>query len=690
MKRLLFATALTTLAGTSIEAHAQEASMEYTVVAGDTCEKVAEKFWGDPKRYDKLHEWNPQMGPTPHKLVPGTILRVVRPGPLAKVTFVRHDVDAATPAPHKAQLQEPLAQGNKVSTKDDSSAEVTFKDDSRLQLSEQTLVVILGGTMHLADKQATAADTQLMTGELRAHLGTLAGKKPIATPGATIVLGNGEAKVDVDTGKTTRLAVYKGKGSLAASGKKVEVPSGYGSKADLGKPPTKPRPLPDAPTWTTTIPRVALTFADGVDVSGAYAAGVGTGPKADTFHVQLARDPAFNDLVVNAKVPSTITKLEAKQLPPATYYARVSGIDGDKFEGPFGAVATITVAKVVALVAPGKTPQIEVPKGLFCGFDGAKPSAVEGPLDVPLGKQRTLRCSATAEGEGAAEIVVDGTPPHVSLSSRFEAPDYVTYGGRDRKLVLTLTDDAGKPVHAASIAATAPAGATVDQLQEITTGTYMARVRWGQAGGKIAFLINGAQSFEVELPKDAPPPAAKVEETPTLRRFELGLGLGAISARDRLGVGGALAIDGSANLALSRHVVFGFGARAGYERFGVQTGDDSGTSLHDGDVFALAVPLTLRFGSPSLMPYLAITPQVLFGRVKTTEATPASTTPRPPSTSTTYDSYTDLALGTGAGLRVALGSRAWFLLEAGYRFAKTHDDVGFGGPYATLGLRVAF
>lgn len=694
MKRLWFA--ISALAATSsTEARAQDASMQYTVVAGDTCEKVAEKFWGDPKRYDKLHEWNPQMGPTPHKLVPGQVLRVVRPGPLAKVTFVRHDVDAATPSTHKAQLQEPLAQGNKVSTKDDSSAEVTFKDDSRIQLSEQTLVVILGGTMHLADKQASAADTQLMTGELRAHLGALAGKKPISTPGATIVLGNGEAKVDVDTGKTTRLAVYKGKSSLAASGKKVEVPSGYGSKADLGKAPTKPRPLPDVPTWTTPLPRVALTFADSLDVTGAYAAGTGAGPKTDTFHVQLARDAASNDLVVNVKVPSTITKLDAKQLAPATYYVRVSGIDGDKFEGAYSAVAEVTIAKVVAVVAPGKAPQIEVPKGLFCGFDGAKPTAVEGLLEVPLGKERMLRCSATADGSGAAEIVVDGRPRHVNVSSRFEAADFVTYGGRDRKLVITLTDDAGKPAHAASISATVPEGVTVEPPQEITTGTYMARVRWTAVGGKITFLVDGAQTFEVELPKDAPTIAPKVEEAPKPRRFELGFGLGAASARDRLGLGGSIAVDGSLNLPLSSHVVFAVGARAGYERYGVRTDDDAGSTFHNGDVFALAMPFTLRFGPRAFMPYLAVTPQVLFDRVKTADATPpASATPRPPSTSTSYDSHTDVALGTGAGLRIAIGDRAWFLVEAGYRFARSRDlpdgTASFGGPYATLGLRVGF
>lgn len=72
-----------------------------------------------------------------------------------------------------------------------------------------------------------------------------------------------------DPKSATRLAVYEGKSALSASGAKVDVQEGFGSKAELGKAPTPPKPLPRAPTWSTPIPRSILTFGD-ADVSGTF------------------------------------------------------------------------------------------------------------------------------------------------------------------------------------------------------------------------------------------------------------------------------------------------------------------------------------------------------------------------------------------------------------------------------------
>ncbi|GAC1540708.1 MAG: hypothetical protein NVS3B10_30550 [Polyangiales bacterium] len=150
------------------------ATSDYATLPGDTCESISLKFWGDAKAYDKLHALNPQLGPAPHHFKAGTIVHVVMAGPDAKVTFVRNHVEAATPAPHAAAKNEPLSKGNKVSTLDDSNAEVTFNDETRLQLGEHTLVVILGGTSAKASLGKTAEDTTLVKGTLSASLSSTA------------------------------------------------------------------------------------------------------------------------------------------------------------------------------------------------------------------------------------------------------------------------------------------------------------------------------------------------------------------------------------------------------------------------------------------------------------------------------------------------------------------------------------
>ena len=49
-------------------------TFEYTVRDGDTCAAIAKRFFGDAKRYDIIHQYNPGMGPTPHDLKAGRIL----------------------------------------------------------------------------------------------------------------------------------------------------------------------------------------------------------------------------------------------------------------------------------------------------------------------------------------------------------------------------------------------------------------------------------------------------------------------------------------------------------------------------------------------------------------------------------------------------------------------------------------
>ncbi len=424
MKRALGLLTLCAVASVATGSPAQSAS-EYVVVEGDDCEVVAQKVYGDKKLITLLHDANPQLGPTPHKLKAGQVLRTPKPGSEAKVTFIRKDVESATPEIHPAKVNEDLSRGHKVSTLSESSAEVTFKDTTRLQLGEHTLVVILGGTSgQSSQKQATASETTLMKGELRAHLGALAGKtKPIATPGASIAVG-GESKVSVDPKSTTRLAVYQGKSSLSASGGKVDVKEGFGSKADLGKKPTPPRPLPKAPTWSAPLPRTILTFAD-ADVSGTYA----TTETIDKFHVQLARDAAFNDLVVDARLPSTITKLEARGVAAGTYFARVSAIDADLFEGAFSEVASLRVVKVTPTV--GTLGSVDVGTGMFCGLDGAQLAPVIAPIALPPGKPHTLRCALDEKGEGAAELALDakyaGAAP--SAPTNADEPAYSPING---------------------------------------------------------------------------------------------------------------------------------------------------------------------------------------------------------------------------------------------------------------------
>ena len=123
---------------------------EYTVQEGDTCAAIAGRAFGNRRRYDIIHLYNPNMGPPPHSLEPGSTLTLPRnTGPDARVTAVRREVQARQPSDtdwRSASRGLGLFRGWRVNTLEESTAELTFQDDSRVHMRENTLVIIYGGS----------------------------------------------------------------------------------------------------------------------------------------------------------------------------------------------------------------------------------------------------------------------------------------------------------------------------------------------------------------------------------------------------------------------------------------------------------------------------------------------------------------------------------------------------------------
>jgi len=654
------------------EVRAQSAPT-YVVVAGDTCPIVAKKVYGDAERIDVLHEANPQLGAVPHNLVPGQVLNTPKPAPPAKVTFVRKDVVAATPATHPAKVNEDLERGHKVSTLANSSAELTFKDTTRLQLADHTLVVVLGTSSSQASaKQATPADTTLMTGELRVHLGALVGKpKAIDTPSAKTDV-SGESKLSVDDKSATRLAVYAGKSSIAAGGAKVNVDKGFGSKAELGKKPTKPLPLPAAPVWSTPIPTGILALGD-AEIASAYRPGEG-GPTVAKYHVQLSRDAAFNDLIVDVRVASDVTRFEAKALGPGRYFARVSAIDADVFEGPYGDVARFVVIRMSASPASaGKTAAITVDGGALgnvaCGLDGAPMTPVTASIPFTPGHPHVLRCAPTSAPSELAELSFDESRggPIAFHDERGEV--HVASAMIEEEVKLTIRDASGAPVRNARIVAKAPAGVSVAPIRELAPGVYVTVVRRPAAiTGVVVFELGAMFAHSVKLSAmnaDGQP----VSSQPSASSHELGIFIGAYDARGTRNVGGALGLDAMAHRPLLGGV-FGIGLRGSFERYGF-----GGETTRSGNAYALALPLT--FGPAwRHRPFLAVSPMFVLGRLRDDA-----------------DRLIQRAPGFGAQLGVGfrLGSeRAHAVqLETGYRLLReVETDVSLSGFYVTLSGRL--
>ncbi len=582
---------------------------------------------------------------------------------------------------HPGSVNEALYRANHVSTGDDSGAEVTFHDTTQLNLMSDTLVIILGSTNSSANV-SHAQPTTLVTGTLRSHLAALAGKggEPIDTAAATVTLGGGEAQVSVDDRKATRLAVYQGKSTLSAQHQKVAVKEGFGSKAERGRVPTPPKPLPPAPQWASPTFAPQLVLGKAAELSAAYHAGTGSGPAAATWHIQVARDVGFRKIVVDTKVPVSVTNVEAKNLGGEVYYLRVSAIDSDAFEGPYSAVLTAALFTADAS-APDRNHQRSIsfaPAGLSCSIDKNAAAPVTAPVLVSSTQPHTIQC-ALSTPQLSASATLDAIPLRLAITrARFVRGTTRGYG----TLSFLLVDDEGQPVPGMALHPISTPqlelGAPIEGPQP---GVYLlpARVHDENGAFQVALQVDG-QTLQTPSIDPGPVPTKEtvilVGEHERKVRFELSAFgvLGAVNFPHATpGGGGGLGLglvipmgplDGAIDL------------RGAFEHYH----PTQGSAVGSWDLAVLELPLRLSLAEPEhlISPYLALTPQVAWVH----------------SSAQAGSGFKPVG-GGGASLglewRSPLGA---FWLEAGGRAMGSSSVLGSGmllsGPMGELGYSIRF
>jgi hypothetical protein len=684
------------------EARAQTANSDYSTKAGDDCVSVAMKAYGDRRAVELIHKANPQMGPVPHVLKPGTVLHLppkeaLAGAPDAHVTFVRNKVTVQAAASKSAEVNDPLFRTNRVSTANASSANVTFRDETQIRVGEESLVIILGDVQGAAKKQA--ADATLVEGHLQTRLGELAGKRPLTVDtegGARITMSTGSALVGVDAVKTTRLAVHAGSAAFAGVLGAVSVPKGYGSKAERGKAPTPPKPLPAPPSWIGAPAEVVFVDGGGkARVKASYGdAGIPGKPKATSFRVKVAHDTALDDVVSDTVVPAAVTTLDAQGLTPGTYFFRVSAIDDDTFESPAGATAkVIVVSTTMTETTPGRARLVIAPGGVACTIDG-KP---HGDEEVDATTTHTVMCSIDAKDPGARGGDVVHSPGAVVvpvLTKPLRAT--ATLGNADpstgRGVVeVELRDAAGAPVVADGVVATASNGVSVESVRSEGSKALVSVRFPATARPFVVTLTRGALVTEsnvlrIPAPRDEGKP--RRAEAPVLpaRGFEIAFSGGFDTLLSGHG-GRHLTLGTSYRTPLASKVTVALGPSVTLARFEptpvsrdafdpAPLGDTSDhTNVH------LAIPVALRlFPHAFVSPYLSAGPELAVQRSTFSTGTKRIT-----------------ATGTLVGGRIGLGAQAeagpgWVFLEAALRGAGvlSADPAAESLSGATLDLGYRF
>jgi len=511
-------------------ASAQLPTFEYTVREGDTCSGLARRFYGHRLRYDLIHQYNPELGPPPHRLVAGSTLVLPEPDAAraeASLTRVLGRVETRAPGGgrwSRGSRGDPLERGHQVATRVAAHAEVTWRDGSVVQLREQTLVIVYGSGRSAVVRER--AHATLERGTLRTHLGALAGV--VRTPSAEAALRDGRHVVQVDE-EVTRVSNFDGEARVRGGDAEVEVPPETGTLVRRGARPTRPRPLPVAPRWTNDEPGRFVGMAPiGGTIRGSWAAA----ENALRYRVTVAREADGRDVVAAVEVPAETNAFEVHHLPRGAYYVTVATIDREHFEGRPSPPRAMVVREARVLPPGGGEP----PPDVFDPGDPSEPfrppsllvgTIVVAPLGLRCGVERratlsTLRTlgrkRVTCE-DGAGRPIAGFDVNVVRASVRHDAPALIR-DGRRVPIALAL----GSPLQLPDrLVARAPPGVAVGPIERREDGLFHGEIAaTSDAAASVELEVQvasgaeriGIASLTLETVPPPPPPLPGVREVP--------------------------------------------------------------------------------------------------------------------------------------------------------------------------------
>jgi len=428
-----------------------DSTRDYVVKAGDTCVSIATRELGGQAQLGEFHRLNPQLGPQPHTLVAGQVLKLpvieIKPdaelaSPRGRVEVRRAGTEQWTPGTEG----EDLFRTWRVGTRERAAATVKFADTSALDLRENTVIVIFGPSA----TQQRVLRTSVERGALRSRLAALDGgpRLAIETAGGTAELGGGSAVIDVDATGETRLSNHAGRpATLATPRGRVVVNEDHGSKAQRDRPPLPPRPLPPRPAWVRPAELVLSWKGEPTSLTGSWA------PVAEAakYRIEIARADTPTVAEARLEVAAAVTRLAAANLPPGEYVVRVSSVDAVGLESrpsdPLR-VQLIEVSRPVAVTGATLTP----PPGLPCRAGGEAPAAGAAPEPVTLVRSPDGIARVTCGAPGTATTLeiplptpmaigpplLRGKPGEVvraEIAARGVAPEALRVTGRGAEVV---------------------------------------------------------------------------------------------------------------------------------------------------------------------------------------------------------------------------------------------------------------
>ena len=432
----------------------------YVVQSGDSCWSIAERFFGEGKRYDIIHQYN-DLGAQPHLLQPGTTLLLPQSArPDAAVSWLHRTVETKPPRSsqwRRARQGMNLWQLFQVSTGNAASAGIAFSDNSRLRMRENALLVIYGSATRSRLRRKHKGRVRVQQGVVRGGLATLDKRATLVveTPTGHVSLRSTESQIGVDKKRNATVAVYKGHADVSAQGSKVRVPKGFGTRIKRGQRPTKPRALPKAPKWIGSSRRAFLT--SGAPSSTALRADLRwrapstrAGSRLE-YRVEVSPSPSFDEVVVDQRTSKDHITLNT--LTRGSYWARVSAIDVNGLEGMASPAIRLDVISIISsrrmVVRPNGwfvtgIVQLTLPKSFRkeYGISVNGSPATSGRINVSRAGDHMIRVTGAGDTTAARQKL------HiVAVSGTLQVKKTTLDSGASTIATLTIRDEKGRPAY---------------------------------------------------------------------------------------------------------------------------------------------------------------------------------------------------------------------------------------------------
>ncbi len=302
-------------------------SGDYVVQQGDTLESIAQKFLGTTDRWKEIMAANPGLS-NPHFIKPGSRIKVTAQSISAKRATIQQVFRQVEQMPFPkpwapAAVGGVLQPRDGVRTFEKSSSELEFDNDTRMVVSEESVVFLREVTptpenvsRKAIEIRAGQADLDVRQGssgarnEVEFHIG---GTQGTARPGSG---GKGASRARRADDGGSRIMVYDGEGEVSTAGRTVSVPTGMGIAVTADGRTNGPEKLLQAPKALTPNESQSFDFSnptfDWEPVRGAAA-----------YTVEVCRDPSCGQLVDRA-VGIRMTRWTPRVLPIGILYWRVS------------------------------------------------------------------------------------------------------------------------------------------------------------------------------------------------------------------------------------------------------------------------------------------------------------------------------------------------------------------------------